>query len=1074
MAINPRTRHRRLVLPRSWPGVRYSLATDVRKRDRRQTSGSAATPSRRVADSRPSPSAGLDRGAASPVAPSALVDAVIETFTASWDRGEPVRAEDYVDSLPPIDAAELIYHEYCLAEAADLVPDPADYLRRFPDHSDFLGRLFSLHGALSVGTFGRLVGPDDLPETGNEIGPYRLLRELGRGAFARVFLAEQADLGDRLVVVKVSTRPSSEPTLLARARHANIVEILRYVDADDGALHLICMPFLGGATLGAVLDATHRCPRAARNRSFRSGRDFLAVLDRASAPEYEAVGVARPAREIVARLSAPRAMAWMIARLAEGLDHAERRGVTHGDIKPSNILITADATPMLFDFNLAVDWHEADAPQLGTDRGGTLAYMAPERLRAIAEPDRPAAAEPTPRRRQPDRHRADLYALGLVLLEALTGKPPATPDRPSGDLQSFASDLARLREVAVPRPVFGSRRVPPALRAILARCLAPDPSDRYARGGELAADLDRWRTDRPLAHAPEPTRSTWVRRVRSLRFLICAVALTGGVAAAASWFALKVLEGSRRDQALAKLTYTLDRTEGVFKTRKVGNWRSDWTEDPADLANRLLAHYNVGQDPNWRDHDDIRALPDRERGELEAWMLEQILRRAVAYADRPDSPKDWERGLSLLERELKRTPLAAFVQQRTILRERLGLGMAGEAEFTATGPGPRLVDRWLDAYLLGVLAEPLHARQALGFYGDSLAARPDFFWGHYRAAVVACRIDEYPLAIQSLRECVARQPNNEMLRNLLASTMYTLGRHAVPGSSLVNLGEAQAECDRALTLNPDFTPAMRTRTRINQMLGQADSVRDDLERFTLLTRSSQPAESVLLRIDTRSLPGETFQPYTGAEEASLRRAIAADARNEIVKADLAHGLTLDGRGAEAVELYEGAIENAPAHIEVRLQHAIELARTGRPEAHSELTALVDHPRFEEVYRDRPGAFRVFSQLSRDLLDQGRLGAAEDMVRRGWAAIHLSNALRDEAVAARNLGWPVIYPRGEMHYAAARVAAVAGRTDPGRLPSAIAHLKAAFAERPAWRDEWFPIDHFFDAHRAEILRRIDGQ
>ena len=235
-------------------------------------------------------------------------------------------------------------------------------------------------------------------------------------------------------MLKVSTRSTAEPRLLARARHAHIVEVLRHAAADDGALHLVCMPFLGGATLAAVLEARRKLGRRPR-----SGRDLLADLDRASAPEYPAAGLARPAREIIAGLSYPEALAWIVARLAEALDHAHRRGVAHGDLKPSNILLTAEGTPMLFDFNLAVDWHEAAGRRPAADPGGTLAYMAPERLRAIAEGRR------GPRPEAADLHRADLYALGLVLLEALTGRAPRSPGARPGDPRELAEALAEAR-----------------------------------------------------------------------------------------------------------------------------------------------------------------------------------------------------------------------------------------------------------------------------------------------------------------------------------------------------------------------------------------------------------------------------------------------------------------------------------------------------------------------------------------------------------------------------------------------------------------------------------------------------
>ena len=120
---------------------------------------------------------------------------------------------------------------------------------------------------------------------------------------------------------------------------------------DDGAFHLICMPFWGGATLAAVLAAARAHGPARRH----PGATCSPISTRVAAPEYPAVHPARPAREILAGLSYDQALAWVGARLAEALDHAFGRDVAHGDVKPSNILLSADGNPMLLDFNLARD-----------------------------------------------------------------------------------------------------------------------------------------------------------------------------------------------------------------------------------------------------------------------------------------------------------------------------------------------------------------------------------------------------------------------------------------------------------------------------------------------------------------------------------------------------------------------------------------------------------------------------------------------------------------------------------------------------------------------------------------------
>ena len=148
--------------------------------------------------------------------PATPIDSILAEFSSRWERGEAPSIEEYLARLGPAptsDAAVLIYHAYCLAEATGLAPDPADFIQRFPVQGPSLERLFSRHHAFDPSQVPPWGERAMLPEVGDEIGPYRLLRELGKGGLARVFLAEQSDLDYRLVVVKVSTRITPEPRL---------------------------------------------------------------------------------------------------------------------------------------------------------------------------------------------------------------------------------------------------------------------------------------------------------------------------------------------------------------------------------------------------------------------------------------------------------------------------------------------------------------------------------------------------------------------------------------------------------------------------------------------------------------------------------------------------------------------------------------------------------------------------------------------------------------------------------------------------------------------------------------------
>ncbi len=589
--------------------------------------------------------------------------------------------------------------------------------------------------------------------------------------------------------------------------------------------------------------------------------------------------------------------------------------------------------------------------------------------------------------------------------------------------------------------------------------------------GEFAADLDRWRTDRRLVHATEPTWSAWARQARSLRFLILAVALTAVVAAVVSAAASRVMQGTQRDQALAKWTYILDNSDGVFKMRRFGQWQSTTAGDPADVATRHLAQYEAGTNPRWRDRADVRSLPDRERGEVEAWVLEQMLRKAGALADRPESPRDWDRALGLLNHAIAQSPVAAFRNLRASLQARPGwtpspLGTTSQEPTAVVPPA------WLEAYLAGVAAEPLHAREALGYYLDALKGRPDLFWGHYRAAVVACRIDEYLIAIEHLRLCVVRRPQNETLRTLLSALQFKLEQDAVPGSSLAGLGDAQTECDRALALNPDFAEAHFTRTWIRQAAGQVESAQADMRRFSILTRSSDPTQSLTLGFTAQLGYGFSFRPRSAAEEATLRQAVQQDPSNENHRMLLAIGLDSADRNAEAIEHYDQILRDNKDHLRARYRKAVLSHDRNHDATIAELAALIAHPRFEETFREDPSMIHAYHHVATDLMKRGKLEQAEAIAQRSLTVIRQSHSLQDSTIRTRSKGTDELAPEAETYYLLARIHATAARTDSTRWPAAVAYLRDAFALQPSFRRTWFAGDLLFEAKRAEILAQVN--
>ncbi len=127
---------------------------------------------------------------------------------------------------------------------------------------------------------------------------------------------------------------------------------------------------------------------------------------------------------------------------------------------------------------------------------------------------------------------------------------------------------------------------------------------------------------------------------------------------------------------------------------------------------------------------------------------------------------------------------------------------------------------------------------------------------------------------------------------------------AVPGSSQASLGDAQAECDRALALNPDFAEAHFTRTLIRQAAGQTESAQADINRFSILTRSTNPTQSLAIRFAAGLGYGPNYQSHMTTEEVALRQAISQDPTNENHGMVLARRLGFAGRDSEAIEQYD--------------------------------------------------------------------------------------------------------------------------------------------------------------------------
>lgn len=368
-----------------------------------------------------------------------------------------------------VDAA---YGEYHRRRARGEVVDRSAFCEQFPSVRSSLGRLIDAEEWLDFCPELITDPPASWPQAGTLWEGFDLLEELGRGAFARVYLARELALGGRLVAIKCAPLGAREAATLGRLDHPNVVPIHSIRDLPDHNLTVVCMPYLGQTTLLQLCREIHGQPQPPALAA--------ALLDACRDPRLPA---GQPPA-LLRRGAYLDGVLWVAARVAGALAYLHGQGICHRDLKPSNILIQPDGEPRLLDFNLSAD---ARLPQAQV--GGTLHYMAPEQLEALKRGNDDAL---TPK--------VDVFALGVILFEWLTGRHPCAPlpaDAKAKTLLPFLLQHYRQTEQPLPAPAG----VEPALAELIGRCLRPNPEDRPTATDVECALRGRLRAGPRLARA---------------------------------------------------------------------------------------------------------------------------------------------------------------------------------------------------------------------------------------------------------------------------------------------------------------------------------------------------------------------------------------------------------------------------------------------------------------------------------------------------------------------------------------------------------------------------------------------
>jgi serine/threonine protein kinase/tetratricopeptide (TPR) repeat protein len=744
---------------------------------------------------------------------------LVEDFAAAWQCGERPPAEAFLDrhrlvSSQPEAAIRLIYEEVCLRQVEGEAVPLSELVERFPQWQAELELLLDCDRLISA-----LPTPPTFPEIGEPLGDFLLMAELGRGARGRCFLATQPSLSYRQVVLKVTPDDHVEHLSMARLQHTHIMPLYSEHEFPDRRLRALCMPYLGGASLARLLDELLGLPA-----DRLSGRSILEILDGSQQPSPWPQAGDSPARRFLAHTSYVRAVCWIGACLADALQYAHDRRLVHMDIKPSNILLTADGQPMLLDFHLATEPIAiGTSPDDGV--GGTPGYMSPEQEAAIAAMDSGRAV------RSGVDSRSDVYSLGRVLAEMLGAGSPATADP------------------ATPRRRPSRPEISTGLADIVGKCVAVDPDGRYPDAASLAEDLRRHMADLPLHGVANRSLTErwrkWRRRRPGALFRVQALLLASCLAATPAtfaWFAFlaprfrgaahALVEGRVRlgrgdyPEAARALTRGAALIEGLPGGERLSGelaeaLRSADRLEEADRLHRLVDRLRLAESAAdrsvqsareverhcrmlWRSRRSLLARPGTTVDpRIEEQLRDDLLDLAlIGTSLRPRLETEPGRaaeahraGLETLEEaEALFGPSHVLYRARQAHATALGLSnLADEADGGALRMPPRTGWEHVAAGRVLLAAGDIEGAEAA--FERALAVRPQDFWPNFHQGVCAYHRGRFQDAVNAFRVCIALAPDR-------AEGFYN---RALAHSAQGHADEADQDFRRAVTLDPTLS-----------------------------------------------------------------------------------------------------------------------------------------------------------------------------------------------------------------------------------------------------------------------------